>query len=625
MQRPPASHEDATPTRSSAVKTGKLAIIAVVAVSAVAAVTAAAAGRGHDAGSAVAPGGTYRVEWESSFDFTSGFDPTGEYSVQAFGIYSNLLVRTLVGYNHLAGPAGNVLVPDLATGLGAISNGGRTYTFTLKRGIRFGPPLNRQITSRDVAYAFQRIGTKSLGAQYGFYYDVIRGMAAFASGKAKTISGIATPNERTVVFHLTAPTGDFRYRLAMPAAGPQPREVAGCFTKAGAYGRDLISSGPYMLAGSDKLDASSCAAVAKSGPISGFDGERHLDLVRNPAYDAKTDNPKARQNLPDEFTFAVNSNTDDIYARVARGDADDEIAQEPPTILREYQDSKQLYTNASDFTGYLTMNLTQPPFDDVHVRRAVNFAIDRQALRKARGGAYAGAIATHIAPNDMLGDRLKGYAPYGAYGRGDLAKAKAEMRLSRYDKNHDGICDAKACQNVSTLTADSPAEQGFVPSLEQSMKSIAITLQDRVLKDVNTPLGTPRLNVPFSTHPGWGKDYADPLTFFSPLFDGRTIYPEGNSNYSLVGITPATAKRVGATGDVKGVPSVDADLDRCGALVGAPRVTCYVALDKKLTTKIVPWVPYLWATTHNVVGKDITKWGFDQFGATTAYAHVAVK
>ena len=60
-----------------------------------------------DHASKAAPGGTYRVDWESSFDFSSGFDPTGEYSVQAFGLYSNLLVRTLVGYNHVAGPAGN--------------------------------------------------------------------------------------------------------------------------------------------------------------------------------------------------------------------------------------------------------------------------------------------------------------------------------------------------------------------------------------------------------------------------------------------------------------------------------------------------------------------------------------
>ena len=238
-------------------KTTRLATIligaacAATAVTALASTTSAQTTRGDGQ---AARGGTYRVDWESSFDFTSDFDPTGEYSVQAFGLYSNLLVRTLVGYNHVAGPAGNLLVPDLATSTGTIGNGGRTYTFRLKDGIRFGPPLNREITSKDVAFAFERIATKSVGAQYGFYYDVIKGMSAYAQGEAKTISGIKTPNPRTVVFDLTAPTGDFRYRLAMPAAGPMPREVAGCFTKAGAYGRYLISSGPYMLAGSDKLE-----------------------------------------------------------------------------------------------------------------------------------------------------------------------------------------------------------------------------------------------------------------------------------------------------------------------------------------------------------------------------------
>ena len=75
------------------------------------------------------------------------------------------------------------------------------------------------------------------------------------------------------------------------------------------------------------------------------------------------------------------------------------------------------------------------------------------------------------------------------------------------------------------------------------------------------------------------------------------------------------------------MPSVDADLDRCGALVPAIRgVSCYAALDRKLTTKIVPWVPYLWASYAHVTSKNVTKWGFDQFpGASIAYAHVAVK
>jgi len=106
-----------------------------------------------------AAGGVFRTEWESSFDFTDSFDPTGEYLAEAFGIYTNLLVRTLVGYNHVAGAPGNVVVPDLATNTGDITNGGKTYTFHLKDGIKFGPPLNRAITSKDILFAFQRIGT----------------------------------------------------------------------------------------------------------------------------------------------------------------------------------------------------------------------------------------------------------------------------------------------------------------------------------------------------------------------------------------------------------------------------------------------------------------------------------
>ena len=107
-----------------------------------------------------------------------------------------------------------------------------------------------------------------------------------------------------------------------------------------------------------------------------------------------------------------------------------------------------------------------------------------------------------------------------------------------------------------------------MPSLEQNLGSIGITLTGSRAQGRLHAARTPRLNVAFSTHPGWGKDYADALTFFSPLFDGRTIYPQGNSNYSLVGITPAFAKKVGAKGSVTHVPSVNADLDRCSALVG---------------------------------------------------------
>ena len=99
--------------------------------------------------------------------------------------------------------------------------------------------------------------------------------------------------------------------------------------------------------------------------------------------------------------------------------------------------------------------------------------------------------------------------------------------------------------------------------------------------------------------------------------------PTGNADASLVGVKPARAAKLGPTGTTTGIPSVDADLDRCAALAGTPRRTCYERLDRKLTTQIVPWVPYLQANVAHITGPRVTQWQFDQFAATTAYAHVA--
>jgi peptide/nickel transport system substrate-binding protein len=578
---------------------------------------------------AAAAGGSYRTEWNGSFDFTAGFDPTAEYLGSAFGIYSSLLVRTLVGYNHVAGAAGNVVVPDLATNLGTVSKDGKTYTFKMKSGIKFGPPLNREITSKDVLYAFQRLGNPKLIPGYAFYYEVIKGFKAFEAGTATSISGITTPDDKTIVFKLTVPTGDFRYRLSMPATGPIPQEVGSCFTAPNEYGRYVIASGPYMIDGQDKLNTASCDTIKASGGIAGFDGTTHLNLVRNPAYNKATDSPKARENLPDTFTFTINSNNDDIFAKVDRGDIEDEVSggAVPPGIARQYKDSKQLKINSGDRTWYLMLNLATPPFDDLHVRKAVNFVINRSGMRKAWGGPLTGELAKHIAPDALLNNKLKSFDPYNVtkHPSGDLASAKAEMKQSKYDKNKDGVCDASACKNLFTITGARAPEEAFLPVLEQSLKGIGISLKDQVLKDAYTPIGEPRKNVPFSTRPGWGKDYSDPYAFFGANFDGRGIIAEGNTNRGLVGITSAQAKKLGVKGSVAGIPSVNKDLDACQQTLGSKRFTCYAALDKKLSTDVIPWVPWLWAGYDNLISKNVTKWDFDQFAATTSYAHVAVK
>jgi len=273
-----------------------------------------------------ARGGTYRVE-TTDFGFSNNFDPTGEYTTDAWGIYRGLLIRTLVGYRMTAGVAGNQLVPDLATTVPTPTDGGLTWTFTLKSGVRFSPPVNRAVTSHDIVTAFERIANPSLAAQYGFYYTTIAGMDAYASGKAKTISGITTPNNQTVVFHLTAPTPDFLYRLSLPASGPIPQEVAKCFATPGGYGRDLVSSGPYMIQGSDKVNIASCNTIQ---PMSGFDPSSKLILVRNPNYNPSTDSTSMRTALPNEFAFTINTNQVDIFNRIKAGLADDSSTSHRP-------------------------------------------------------------------------------------------------------------------------------------------------------------------------------------------------------------------------------------------------------------------------------------------------------
>ena len=591
-------------------------------------VAAAVVAAGGSASKSVSSGGTLRIGWEQSFGFTDSFDPTGEYLGDAFGIYSSLLVRTLVGYNHVADAAGNTLVPDIATSVPAPTKGGTVYTFHLKPGIKFSPPVNRAVTSQDILYSFQRMANPKNGAQYSFYYSVIKGFSDFAAGKAKTITGIQTPNASTIVFTLTHPTGDFLYRLSMPATGPIPQEVAKCFEgKAGQYGLDLVSTAGYMIKGMDKVDISSCDSVK---PASGFDGQTILDLVRNPNYDPATDSKAARENFPDEVQFIVNSNADDIYNKIEAGELDMANSTIPPQVLRKYATDKslasQFHQNSGDRTWYVTMNLTQPPFDDIHVRKAMNYILDKVSMVQAWGGPTYGKIANHVVPDTLFSNQLAEFSPYKTPGdKGSIALARKAMKGSKYDTKGDGTCSASACKNVYLLADTRLADTKMVPVMEADARKIGISFKVHTINGAYPTLQTPSKNVAVSERPGWGKDYADALTFFSPLFDGRTIIPNGNTNYSLVGITPKQCTTLKVKGSCTGVPSVDSMLDKCSGLVGTPRLSCYENIDKYLMTSVVPWVPYMWSYVTRITSKNVTKYGFDQFSTTPAYAHIAVK
>ncbi len=599
------------------------------------ALLAAACGGGDEGGGGTQQatpqkGGVLRTS-VADFGWTNAFDPTGEYIASGWTIYG-AMARSLMGTKHIADAPGNELFPDLAADVPELSSDGLTYTFKLKPGIKFGPPVNRDITSKDVAYAFQRINTASLVAQYGFYYfGVIKGMDGKAKSPDQKISGIETPDDQTIIFHLEKPTGDFLYRISMPAAAPIPEEVGKCFTKAGDYGRYVISSGPYMIQGSDQLDISSCKTMK---PISGFDPSKQITLARNPNYDQATDN--LRSNYVDGIDITVNTNIDDTFNKVEAGQLDSSFIDQPPKpVLQRYLTDQAkkpyLHSNNGDRTWYITMNWTTPPFDDINVRKAANWVMDKAGLLQAWGGTTLGEIATHIMPPTVLNEKLGAdYNPYATPdNRGDEAKAKEAMKQSKYDSNKDGVCDADACKNLVMINRNVTPWTDAEPVVVSSLQKIGIEVKPRELASsaAYTTIQTVKNNIPIALNAGWGKDYADPYSF-AVLFDARSIIATGNTNYALVGITQDQASELGIKypSGVQ-IPTVDADIDACQAIPTTQtdqRTDCFVNLDKKLMEQDVPWVPYLWTRNVTITASSMTKYEFDQFSGYLSFTQVAV-
>ncbi len=587
-------------------------------------------------GEQLTQGGVVREEL-TDFGFTGGFDPTGEYLGTAWAWYGQMLIRGLLTYPGETGGPGNVPVPDLATDLGQVSADGLTVTFTIRDGAMWGPPLDRAITSGDVAYAFHRMNTASLVAQYGNYYcGTIVGMTCDAKSPDDPIEGIATPDDQTIVFTLERPTGDLLYRLAQPAAFAIPEEVAGCFTKAGDYGRYLIASGPYMIIGSEDLDISSCDTLK---PISGYDPDSHLFLTRNPNWDTATDDVRAA-NI-DGFALNINTNVEDSFNKLLNGELDVMHGAPPAAILQQYLTNPDLQdsfkSEEGDRTWYITMNLLVPPFDDVNVRKAVNFVVDKAAMLQSTGGPSTGLIATTIEPPSVL-PSLADYDPYPSPNHaGDVEAAKAAMAASKYDSDGDGVCDDPVCNDVLMINRNYEPWTEYTPIVQDSLAQIGINLKIREL-DVSTAYTTIQTTenlIPIAVNAGWGKDYGSPYGFDFFLFNTAGDSCEGSVNYAHVGMGEDLAKECGSktlaawnAATDKGanpLPNVDADMEACVATpVGPEYDACWAALDTRLMEEIVPWAPYRWGAANISLGDTIEHYQFDQSTGLIAYAQISV-
>jgi ABC-type transport system substrate-binding protein len=209
---------------------------------------------------------------------------------------------------------------------------------------------------------------------------------------------------------------------------------------------------------------------------------------------------------------------------------------------------------------------------------------------------------------------------------GDKAAARAEMSLSRYDRDQDGRCDGRVCAVTFLARREEPhrsAEPVFLAALR------AIGLEPEVERprfpNGYLRLGRPTAQIEVSSYPGWAKDYVDPFTFMDPLFHSRDLNCGYTNNYSLVGASEGFAERCDLPGNFKNVPNVDADIDACQKMyLSAERRECWRDLDDKIMEEVVPWVPYMWGNRSTLVGPRITSYEFDRFTEVTSFTHLEV-
>lgn len=609
----------------------KLRLIAIIAVLGMVTAACAAAddGGGSDSGDEqqgeVTQGGTLKAALIS--DVADAFDPHKSYYTVNWGFYKCCLLRTLLSYNGLpTEEGGNEPLPDLAADQPEVSEDGTEWTFTLKEGIAYAPPLeDTTVVAEDFVRSFERLADpKASEGGYAFYYSIIEGFDDFSDGKADTISGIEAVDDQTVKFTLTDSYGDFGMRLAMPATAPLPEGVADGHVR--DYGRFLVGTGPYMFEGSEDLDFE--AAPEDQKPVSGYKPNRSITLVRNPSWDPETDD--LRPANVDRIEVEIGGTEEDVANKVDAGDLDINLDGVPPAqqireFLSDPEREDQVQAYPSDAVRYISFNLAEPPFDDINVRKAVNAVIDKDGMRRLRGGPQFGDIAGHIVVDGLLDDELADYFPYGNEdGTPDVEGAQEFMGESEYDSDGDGVCDAPECKDIFAVTdqADPYADQAAL--IEDSLKEIGIELEVQALErdPMYEKCNDAGAHVAICLGPAWGKDYADATTFGEPLFGSVAIGPDSCCNYSLVG-APADLLKENDY-DVTEVPSADDKIKECDTSAEDERVGCWAEFDQMLMEEIVPWVPYLFDNRVEVISDRVENYTFDQFHGGMALDHVGV-
>jgi peptide/nickel transport system substrate-binding protein len=516
-----------------------------------------------------------------SADDIDGLDTAVIYTPNGMAI-ARAYARTLYSYN-LSGPPeqDTVPVPDIAAGPPQLSADQRTYTFTLRPGVRYAPPVNREVTAADFITAIQRLYDKTTPSPGQQYANLIAGATAFGAGKASRISGLSAPDARTLTITLIQPAGDFLSILTQSFFAPVPGEYAANYQVGANYSGHVVGSGPYT----------------RNIYIPG----ETVVLVRNPHWDPATD--PLRKAWVDRIQVKLDVSIPSIQRAIEREEADLSLDGHVPqtqlaALKADPQRSRRLSVEPTGTLLFLVLG-THPgagAIADVRVRRAVNYAIDKVAYRDAMAGRFAPAgelASTILAPGSL------GYRPYDLYptaeGRGDPAKARALLAEAGYPK---GL-------TLSFVTFGSDRYAATVKPIEESLGRAGIDL--KVTRYEGFDLWDKSLAIPAER-----LKHQVGQTIWNPDFRGDdnargTIVPQYHSR-----LGPA----VGANFSEYHDPAVNRLIDRALAEPDRDRrAAMWAEIDQRIM-RDAPLVPLVWENFSFQWASRVHGWTYNPWTVT---------
>ena len=458
-------------------------------------------------------GGT--LKFANSGDWDT-LDPGETYYGFAWN-FARLYGRSLLVFKSAPGKESNELQPDLAEGLGEASTDGKTWTYKLRKGVKYED--GTEVTAADVKYAVLRSTDKATFPNGPAYFEAVLDLpegyqGPYKSPDANTDSAIETPDDYTIVFHTKQPFASFDYLAQLTQTMPVP-QAKDTGTK---YKNAIVSSGPYKFEG------------LKPG--------KSFNLVRNDQWDAATD--PNRKALPDRYEVSLNVNADDIDNRLISGDLDVDIAgagAQPASLSRVLQDPN--LKAAADNPVLSRLNFvsivpTVAPLDNLECRKAVMFAMDQTAYQTAYGGVFAGGdLATTIMPPMIPGYTQFDLYPNGGDNKGDVEAAKTALTACGQP---DGFATSIAYR------AERPKEKATAEAFQQALSRVGITVTlkpypqgDYFAQYAGNPPFVTKNNLGLILN-SWGADWNDGFGFLSQIVDSRVIRETGGSPNASVRI-----------------------------------------------------------------------------------------